>query len=60
MSRVKLNLRLAERDEAAIRRVNRRLIATGYRSGDATSTEEVNGISSNVNLPVIVGSGLSV
>ena len=36
------------------------LIATGYRTGDVTTVEEVAGISNYVSLPVLVGSGLSV
>jgi uncharacterized protein len=36
------------------------LIATGYRSGDSTTVEEIQGISTHVSLPVIVGSGLNV
>lgn len=35
------------------------LIATGYRTGDATSVNEVAQIASGVSLPVIVGSGLN-
>lgn len=36
------------------------LIATGYRSGGPTLPSEVEGIRSNVSLPVIVGSGIDV
>lgn len=35
------------------------LIATGSRTGDATTIEEVIGIADHVSLPVIVGSGLT-
>ncbi len=35
------------------------LIATGFRSGDATSVEEVSSIRQHVSLPVIIGSGLT-
>ncbi|MNI21436.1 putative sgc region protein SgcQ [compost metagenome] len=35
------------------------LIATGNRTGDETSTDEVQGIKSNTDLPVIVGSGMT-
>ncbi|MBW7455981.1 BtpA/SgcQ family protein [Paenibacillus sepulcri] len=36
------------------------LIATGNRTGHETSVDEVKGIKSNTDLPVIVGSGMSV
>lgn len=36
------------------------LIATGFRTGDATSIDEVTGIQQHVSLPVIVGSGLTI
>jgi membrane complex biogenesis BtpA family protein len=35
------------------------LIATGNRTGDETQTDEVLGIKSNTDLPVIVGSGMT-
>ncbi len=35
------------------------LIATGYRTGDATEVPEVQGIRQHVSLPVIIGSGLN-
>ncbi|MBP1993737.1 BtpA/SgcQ family protein [Paenibacillus eucommiae] len=35
------------------------LIATGSRTGDETSTDEIEGIKSNTDLPVIVGSGMT-
>lgn len=36
------------------------LIATGYRTGDATPRNEIEQIAASVSLPVIVGSGLNV
>jgi membrane complex biogenesis BtpA family protein len=36
------------------------LIATGQRTGDQTSIEEVMGIKEHTDLPVIIGSGISV
>ncbi|OLS38274.1 BtpA family membrane complex biogenesis protein [Alkalihalophilus pseudofirmus] len=50
---------LAEQTRDAIFFDSDVLIATGNRTGDETQTDEILGIKSNTELPVIVGSGMS-